>query len=42
MVIFEDLGINFRYGLAGVVSTCSEWRVLFSLESVSLLILSVL
>lgn len=25
MIIFEDLGINFRYGVAGVVSTCSEW-----------------
>lgn len=25
MVIFEDLGINFRYGFAGVISTCSEW-----------------
>lgn len=25
MVIFEDLGVNFRYGIAGVISTCSEW-----------------
>lgn len=22
---FEDLGLNIRYGLAGVISTCSEW-----------------
>lgn len=25
LTIFEDLGLNFRYGLAGIVSTCSEW-----------------
>lgn len=27
MIIFEDLGLNFRYGVAGVISTCSEWYV---------------
>ncbi|KAK9900763.1 MATE efflux family protein [Cystobasidium minutum MCA 4210] len=25
MAIFEDLGVNFRYGIAGVISTGSEW-----------------
>jgi MATE family multidrug resistance protein len=24
-VIFQDLGIVFRYGVAGIASTCSEW-----------------
>jgi MATE family multidrug resistance protein len=33
MVIFEDLGLNFRYGLAGIASVCSEW---YAFECVSL------
>lgn len=31
--IFQDLGVNWRYGIAGVLSTVSEW---YAFEAISL------